>query len=437
MLTVAWLVMVQSAAVAQAAGWQAELDALANEIAKSLGRPAWSRIADDRETARFVEDLKLAAVWPHPALRAPLLKLLEAEEPGIVTLAATGLLTFGEPELRLRVEALRDDPRKHWYTNDIVGTLGYSVTGVLRQAEDEPDRLTIPMAVAALGDADEAVRRRACGWLAERGIILDTTPLEAAWPEASEGARRRLLAVGRVRLGRERLRTTLEAWYARHRRQPHGDYVLGALVRALGRAQSPLLHDIVPPIIADYEHNRSARSARGGADAGVAAQARRELVVAACVALRELGAPGDVAPVLEWSRASRDVVRLGALALLAQSDDARACDAVERFIASGESASLEDFEIDPYRVLRARAWGDAAVKWRYLHALEGELHAATAAATAESLPWRHVEDLTRTLEAVAQVRQGSLPERRVTEAYVASARAIAERWRRWVVENAR
>jgi hypothetical protein len=81
--------------------------------------------------------------------------------------------------------------------------------------------------------------------------------------------------------------------------------------------------------------------------------------------------------------------------------------------------------------------GDAAVKWRYLRALAGELHAVTAAAPAESLPWRHVEDLTRTLEAVAQVRQGSLPERRVTEAYVASARDIAERWRRWVVENAR
>lgn len=154
MLTTVLFIVLQSTPASQPALWQAELDALAEEVAESLGRPAWSRLAYDQATTRYVEDLKLADVWPHPSFRGPLLKLLEAEEPGIVTHAAEGLLKFKEPELRRPVEALRDDPRRHWYTDDIVATLGYSIKGVLEQADRDPDAMTIPVAAAALGDAD-------------------------------------------------------------------------------------------------------------------------------------------------------------------------------------------------------------------------------------------------------------------------------------------
>jgi hypothetical protein len=435
------LVLLQSTSAPSVAAWQAELDTLAQEVAESLGRPAWSHRNHDPDTTRFVEDLKLASVWPHPLLRAPLLKLILAEEPGIVTLAAEGLLRYDEPELRRRVEALRDDPRDHWYLSDVRSTLGHSIKGVLDRADHEPNAVTIPAAAAVLRDDDPAARLRAFAWLAQQGVILDASPLADAWPKLSEGERRKLLEFSRIRLGRDRLRTTLEALLARHRRYPHGDYVLAALVRGLGRAQSPQARDLAIEVITAYVRRAPHKPARPDDKTRAADHAQRELVKAAFVAWRPLSVPADLELALDWARSPHEVVRCGALALLAQSDEPRACEAVMQFIRSGTAVSFRDWEIDPYEALCERSWSDTAVKWKYLRAVEAKLYDAVRVfdepSTDPRLVWpaAPLDKLIETLEAATQMSFGGrscLPR----DAAAAALRKAAEDWHHWMQEHA-
>ncbi|MGD8454725.1 MAG: hypothetical protein PVJ57_23160 [Phycisphaerae bacterium] len=250
---------VDSPATTTAPADQPPLERLAAEVAIRLADENGSTYPGDPRGWTDDPYLHLARDWPHSAFLEPLKHLLRHKNAAIALEAAEGLLKYRQPALREAVSALADDKRR--IGDQTLGTLirarlaepgdpiGFADDPQwLAPPADQPNpTMTIPAAEAALSDRSLNVRVQAFRWLALRGIVLTTAPLEESWLALTDEQRLRLLqdcAAGPSHCGLEELRAAAE-------RLAKGDWVSMSSIETR-RAMLELLADVDAPIVRDF-----------------------------------------------------------------------------------------------------------------------------------------------------------------------------------------
>ncbi|MEM7264016.1 MAG: hypothetical protein AAF488_18670, partial [Planctomycetota bacterium] len=168
--------------------------------------------------------IRLAGRLRHPRLRGPLIHVLQVSE-RYRKAAAIALLKWRDPDLRREVERFRHHPCKIMIQlgNEVNGTIG-DLIGPPREISHKPKiRRTLHLlppseprgvefdeARAGLLSVDLSIRLQSWKWLAQRGMVAATDPVEEAWEELSESQQRSLVVRGSI-VGVERLRTLYES----------------------------------------------------------------------------------------------------------------------------------------------------------------------------------------------------------------------------------
>ncbi|MGD8450536.1 MAG: hypothetical protein PVJ57_01850 [Phycisphaerae bacterium] len=238
---------------------QPPLERLAAEVAIRLTDENGSTYPGDPRGWTDDPYLHQARDWPEPAFLEPLKNLLQHQNAAIALEAAEGLLKYRQPALREAVSALASDNRR--LGDETLGALVRARLAVcgdpigfaddpqcIAPPTDKPNpTMTIPAAAAALSDQSLNVRVQAFRWLALRGIVLTTAPLEESWPALTDEQRLRLLqdcTAGPSYGGLEELRAAAE-------RLAKGDWVSTSSVETR-RAMLELLADVDAPVMRDF-----------------------------------------------------------------------------------------------------------------------------------------------------------------------------------------
>ena len=194
--------------------------------------------------------LDLAADWPDPHFRRPLIRLARHSNPAIAAVAGVALTRYADEESIATVAHMRGDFRS-------AGSA--PVAEIIRRAEearnvDAPVEVDLPAALRAfrvdpgmsrldVARAAELLERDndrdallGFAWLASRGIVLGTDPLTRQWDRLNEPTRAELLRSFRYRTyvaGHRDLRDLL--WQFLERRADAGltEKTVGELVDTL------------------------------------------------------------------------------------------------------------------------------------------------------------------------------------------------------------
>lgn len=400
--------------------WQRQLVALAVEVADSLiDQPTeqWTRWS--QEHARFRRDLELARLWAHDLLRGPLILVLRGDDPSSAVAAAQGLLAFGDPALRLRVEGMRADEREYQQTACIGTAVGFQIALLL----DVPGRIpgtTISSAAADLRSDGQDVWFKAMRFLRSRGIVLDTERLVQDWRKLNEENRRSILSQYRpVRSGREKWRRGLE-WIWKVESTDRIDETRGLLLSELALADSP---DALPTALRLLERHESA--AKPVID--------KSALASVWSAVEHCVDEAHVDRLVAWSRSETPGFRIGALRALARLDSRRARSAVIAYLQGEEPVTYYSPTLWPLWVLFERSWESDECKWHYLRAISDALLKWTDGELKKD-EWT-VTFMIDALEYIAQTKNGWNGRFTPSGFDLRAARSTSEAWAHWVKQN--
>jgi len=427
-------------------GHRAELDHLCGRGIEFLRRPVPYRFPHDHARERFMHALRLAAVWPRPEFREPLMAILESNNRPMIAFAAAGLLNYGDAETNARVLQMTEDRREY-----ALGCIGHRVGTQVAEAikrhalnwdfADSPQELlpasrvfllsleipgymTVPRAMVHAQAQNLSVRFQAYYWLEYQGIVLDPQPLLDAWPRLDATARQTILGYGdRIPLlGAERLRDALELILANE--EWTSPVTRARLVCRLAALGSDRAHEAALALIRELPR-------------GTAPDSTRPLDpwTFALRGLIQVSRSSDVQLANAWIRESNDVLALGGYGLLAAQSDPYAVRTVIEYLNDASRMKDSFFFLDPVDILQSREWRDDSVRWQYIRAIQDILNRPTD----PNRVFRKCGYLTSTLidtaNALTQVfhgENGLIIPSGFDEAEVA---ATIERFNSWVDEN--
>ncbi len=158
--------------------------------------------------------LDLAADWPDPHLRRPLIRLAGHSNPAIAAVAGVALTRYADEESIATVAHLRGDLRSTGSATvaEMIRRAEESrsadvpvdgdLPGALRAFRVEPgmSRLDVARAAELLEKDNDREALLGFAWLASRGIVLSTDPLTRQWDRLDEPTRAELLRCCRNRI---------------------------------------------------------------------------------------------------------------------------------------------------------------------------------------------------------------------------------------------
>jgi HEAT repeat protein len=382
----------------------------------------------------------LVAEWPHPLFRRRLFELLDDDSAPIVARAARALVNYRDPESLEAVRRFKDDER-----TIVAGCFGYALSERVAEAlasatlsprfettegdglpmaapaaefsylcpfpiitGDRPEGMTVELAVRGLAHPKMCVRLRAFSWLANRGIVLATEPLESAWAIADESQRAGLfyaLHSAGERLGRSRLRSALEKLVVPIGARDYSERTRSALALGLGRAGSPRARDFALPII------RAAAGTEFHAPEITERPTESQITLGRALdAMVLVAGARDLDEARHWTRSPHEAVAATGYCVLARLDTDEAFRGVNARLA--DDKLFEFFSLnapDLLYVIRSREWADPSLKWKYVWALNRRMQRVADRVNPQG-PWQselpELDELIHTLEALTRTVHG-------------------------------